>query len=115
MPNKSARVIELAPGIAAKMAAGTVVVPHDDGGVASAPQGHISKARDGEVRHPLFNAASIVLTKYQGFCSLKAWGLKIAKKPGHNRACMAHQSWRTPGAAADPITAQGIGRYRRFA
>jgi transposase len=78
-------------------------------------QGHISKAGDGEVRHPLYKAASIMLTKYKGFCSLKAWGLKITKKPGHNRACMAHQSWWTPRAAADPITAQGIARYRRFA
>jgi transposase len=66
-------------------------------------QGHISKAGDGEVRHPLYEAASIMLTKYRGFSSLKAWGLKIAKRRGHSRACVAvarrlavimHAMWR---------------------
>jgi hypothetical protein len=33
------------------------------------------------VRHPLYEAANRMLTRYRGFCSLKAWGLKIAKKP----------------------------------
>jgi len=66
-------------------------------------QGHISKAGDGDVRHPLYEAANIMLTRYRGFCSLKAWGLKIAKKRGHKRACVAvarklavimHAMWR---------------------
>ena len=33
-------------------------------------QGHISKAGDGDVRHPLYEAANILLTRYRGFCSL---------------------------------------------
>jgi transposase len=66
-------------------------------------QGHISRAGDGEVRHPLYEAANIMLTRYRGFSSLKAWGLKIAKKRGHKRACVAvarkltvimHATWR---------------------
>jgi transposase len=66
-------------------------------------QGRISKAGDGEVRHPLYEAANIMLTRYRGFSSLKAWGLKIAKKRGHQRACVAvarklavimHAMWR---------------------
>jgi transposase len=66
-------------------------------------QGHISKAGDGEVRHPLYEAANIMLTRYRGFCSLKAWGLRLAKKRGHKRACVAvarrlavimHAMWR---------------------
>lgn len=66
-------------------------------------QGRISKAGDGEVRHPLYEAANIMLTKFRGFSSLKAWGLKIAKKRGHKRACVAvarklavimHAMWR---------------------
>jgi transposase len=66
-------------------------------------QGHISRAGDGDVRHPLYEAANIMLTRYRGFCSLKAWGLKIAKKRGHKRACVAvarklavimHAMWR---------------------
>jgi|SRR5215813_5574924 len=66
-------------------------------------QGHISRAGDGEVRHPLYEAANIMLIRYSGFSSLKAWGLKIAKKRGHKRACVAvarklavimHAMWR---------------------
>ena len=41
------------------------------------------------MRHPLYEAANIMLTRYRGFSSLKAWGLKIAKKRGHKRACVA--------------------------
>lgn len=51
--------------------------------------GHISKAGDGEVRHPLYEAANIMLTRFRGASSLKAWGLKLAKKRGHKRACVA--------------------------
>lgn len=66
-------------------------------------QGHISKAGDGDVRHPLYEAANIMLTRFRGFSSLKAWGLKIAKKRGYKRACVAvarkltvvmHAMWR---------------------
>jgi transposase len=55
------------------------------------------------VRHPLYEAASIMLTRFRGFSSLKAWGLKIAKTRGHKRACVAvarklavimHAMWR---------------------
>jgi transposase len=44
-----------------------------------------------------------MLTRFKGFSSLKAWGLKIAKKRGHKRACLAvarklsvimHAMWR---------------------
>jgi transposase len=52
-------------------------------------QGHISRAGDGEVRHPLYEAANSMLTRYRGFCSLKAWGLKIAKTRGLKRAWVA--------------------------
>ena len=52
-------------------------------------QGHISRAGDGDVRHPLYEAANGMLTRYRGFCSLKAWGLKIAKTRGYKRACVA--------------------------
>jgi transposase len=66
-------------------------------------KGRISKAGDGEVRHPLYEAANIMLIRYRGFSSLKVWGLKIAKKRGHQRACVAvarklavimHAMWR---------------------
>jgi transposase len=66
-------------------------------------QGHISRAGDGDVRHPLYEAANVMLTRYRGFCSLRAWGLKIAKTRGHKRACVAvarklavimHAMWR---------------------
>jgi transposase len=65
--------------------------------------GYISKAGGGEVRHPLYEAANLMLTRSKGFSSLKAWDLKIAKKPGHKRVCVAvarklsvimHDMWR---------------------
>lgn len=37
-------------------------------------QGHISKAVDGDVRHALYEAANIMLTRYRGFCSLSLLG-----------------------------------------
>jgi transposase len=52
-------------------------------------EGRISKAGDGDVRHTLYEAANIMLTRFRGFTSLKAWGLKIAKTRGHKRACVA--------------------------
>ena len=52
-------------------------------------RGHISKAGDGEVRHPIYEMANIMLTRFRGASSLKTWGLKIAKKRGHKRACVA--------------------------
>jgi transposase len=64
-------------------------------------QGHISRAGDGDVRHPLYEATNGMLTRYRGFC--RAWGLKIAKTRGHKRACVAvarklavimHAMWR---------------------
>lgn len=81
--------------------------------------GHISKAGDAEARHPLYEAANIMLTRFKGFSSLKAWGMKIAKKRGHKRACVAvarklsvimHAMWRdgssfqfkTPAAEKPP-------------
>jgi hypothetical protein len=66
-------------------------------------QGHISKAADGDVHHPLYEAANIMLIKFRGLSSLKAWGLKSAKKRGHKRACVVvarrlavimHAMWR---------------------
>jgi transposase len=65
-------------------------------------QGHI-RARDGDLRPPLYEAGNGMLTRYRGFCRLKAWGLKIAKTRGHKRACVAvarklaaimHAMWR---------------------
>jgi transposase len=52
-------------------------------------KGRISKAGDGDVRHALYEAANIMLTRFRGFNSLKAWGLKVAKARGHKRACVA--------------------------
>jgi transposase len=50
---------------------------------------HISKCGDGEVRTVLYEAASAMLVRSRQWCSVKAWGLKIAKKRGHKRAVIA--------------------------
>jgi transposase len=51
--------------------------------------GHISKTRDGDVRHPLCEAAIIMLSRFRGFSSLKVCSLRLAKKRGDRRACVA--------------------------
>jgi hypothetical protein len=45
--------------------------------------------------HTLYEADNILLIRYRGFCSLKAWGLKIAKKRGPSMCS------RSGGAQAD--------------
>ena len=66
-------------------------------------QGHISKAGDKDVRRVLYEAANLMLTRFKGWSALKVWGLKIAARRGHKRACVAvarklavimHAMWR---------------------
>ena len=52
-------------------------------------QGRISKMGDSDVRRSLVEAASSILTRFQGWTALKAWGMKIAKTKGHKRALVA--------------------------
>ena len=51
--------------------------------------GHISKAGDADVRCALYSAANAMLTRTAQWSSLKAWGMKIAKTRGHQRAVVA--------------------------
>jgi hypothetical protein len=51
-------------------------------------QGHISRAGDGEVRHPLYEAANHA-DALPGLLQPEGGGLKLAKKRGHKRACVA--------------------------
>jgi transposase len=67
-------------------------------------EGRISKWGDRLVRSYLFEAASALLTRTKSFCSLKSWGLRVAKRSGMNKARVAvarklavimHQMWTT--------------------
>lgn len=67
-------------------------------------QGSISKCGDPLLRHYLFEAAGVLLTRVRRWCALKAWGLRIAKRAGMNKAKVAvarklaiilHRLWRT--------------------
>ena len=51
--------------------------------------GRVSKSGDRDVRTALYEAANIMMTRFRGFCALKAWGLRYAKMKGHKRACVA--------------------------
>ncbi len=51
--------------------------------------GHISKCGDREVRTALYEAASAMLLRSKTWCSVRAWGLKIAQRRGHKRAVVA--------------------------
>jgi transposase len=51
--------------------------------------GRISKAGDPEVRCALYVAAHALVTRTVSWSSLKAWGVRLAKKRGHRRAVIA--------------------------
>ena len=66
--------------------------------------GRISKCGDPLVRAYLFEAATALLTTCKKWSALKAWGLRIAKRSGINKARIAvarklavilHQMWTT--------------------
>jgi len=52
-------------------------------------QGKISKCGSIEVRGLLNEAATVILTRSRRWSKLKAWGLKIYRKHGFKKACMA--------------------------
>lgn len=51
--------------------------------------GRISKCGDGLVRTALYEAANILLTRVKGWCTLKAWGFRLAKRAGMQKAKVA--------------------------
>lgn len=51
--------------------------------------GRISKCGDPLVRTALFEAANVLLTRVKGWCALKAWGLRLAKRAGMQKAKVA--------------------------
>lgn len=52
-------------------------------------QGRISRCGSSELRSLLNEAALVLLTKSQKWSKLKAWGLKLMRKKGIKKACMA--------------------------
>lgn len=66
--------------------------------------GRISKCEDQLARTYLYEAATSLLTRVQKWSALKAWGLRIAKRPGMRKAkvvvarklaAIMHQMWAT--------------------
>jgi transposase len=51
--------------------------------------GSITKAGDGAVREALVQAALALLTRNRRWCTLKAWGMAVAKRRGLHRAIVA--------------------------
>jgi len=51
--------------------------------------GRISKCGDGLLRSYLFEAANVLLIKVQRWSALKAWGTRLAKRVGFNKAKVA--------------------------
>ena len=65
--------------------------------------GRIAKCGDTMVRTTLFEAAGVLLTRVPQWCTLKAWGLRLAKPIGFKKARVAvarklavilHRLWR---------------------
>jgi len=65
--------------------------------------GHVSKCGDAMMRTALFEGAQALLVGTKKWCSLKAWGMVIARRRGMKRAIVAaarkfaiilHRMWR---------------------
>jgi transposase len=68
--------------------------------------GHISKCGDRMLRHLLYEAASVLMTRTRKWSQLRAWGVSVAKRRGMKRATVAvarklavimHRIWITGG------------------
>ena len=51
--------------------------------------GRISKCGDAMLRSYLYEAANVLLTRVQGWSTLKAWGVRLAKRIGLRKAKVA--------------------------
>jgi hypothetical protein len=76
--------------------------------------GRISKVGDDDVRHPYYEAANIMLTRFSGFSSLNAWHLQLAKKArpqARLRGCGAQAGGDHAGCAVGRlrVSFQGSG------
>ena len=78
--------------------------------------GRITKRGDAMVRALLYEAATVLLSRVKKFSSLKAWGLKLAKRIGIKRARVAvarklavlpHRMW-TDGAEFRQENVEGM-------
>jgi transposase len=67
-------------------------------------QGSISKCGDPLMRHYLYEAAGVLLTRTRRWCALKAWGTRLIKRIGRSKARVAvarklaiimHRMWCT--------------------
>jgi transposase len=68
--------------------------------------GHISKCGDRMMRHLLYEAATVLMTRTRKWSRLRAWGIAVAKRRGMKRATVAvarklgvimHRMWVTGG------------------
>jgi transposase len=66
--------------------------------------GHISKCGDRMMRHLLYEAATVLMTRTRKWSRLRAWGIAVAKRRGMKRATVAvarklgvimHRMWVT--------------------
>lgn len=93
-------------------------------------QGRSSKAGDPDVRRALYEAASALLTRFKREDKVKSWGLMIAKRSCHRKACVAvarklavimHAMWidgtvyvGDPAARAADVTARAAAKQRKL-
>ena len=78
--------------------------------------GRISKRGDGLMRTYLFEAANVLLTRVSTWSTLKAWGMRLAKRSGATKAKVAlAPSWRSSCIACGATARASAGRRRRSA
>jgi transposase len=51
--------------------------------------GRISLCGDDIMRHLLYEAAQVMLTRVRKWCWLKAWAMSVARRRGHQKAIVA--------------------------
>jgi transposase len=51
--------------------------------------GGISRAGDADVRRALYQAANVLIHHSRGWCALKSWAVRVAKRRGLSKAKVA--------------------------
>src|SRR5512132_2183482 len=67
------------------------------------------------MRSYLFEAANVLLTRVSTWSTLRAWGMRLAKRSGATKAKVARPSWRSSCIARGATARASGGRRRRSA
>lgn len=76
--------------------------------------GHVSRRGDRLLRTYLFEAASVLLHRMKRWCSLKAWGLRLAKRNGMKKdRSLLLENWPSSCTASGQTALRSSGARNR--